>query len=418
MLERDPELDAMLAPERQEPPMPPAALNERLWRRISDSVRAGAGPARGPVGPALLIITGLLGVAVGAWAVSSFRAQPDVPAPTVEAPKVERVVDAGPPAPQTISDETTTSPRAAEAGARPTDEDRFLDRESSRLGVREALKKNQLLQAGAALAKHEADYPEDDVREEREALLVLTAAFSQSTALPRAAAAFRARYPDSGLLLALPTPQNEASPGRPVAPRDGGCTVNGRLGFSTNDPTVHVSDVVVYAVTAARSGMRTSPVNHQVVVEPREFTPKRSIIQRLDSVTLELKDRREHGVFTSDRSTLRLRLLPRRNTTSEPVVFDTFGSFRLQCDVHANERGFVVVVPDARFVTSVADDGAWQLDGVPPGKVKVSILEPNGARFDVVVNACSSAPIDSTLEGNEPPVLTRFNGSPYGEYQQ
>ena len=120
-------------------------------------------------------------------------------------------------------------------------------------------------------------------------------------------------------------------------------------------------------------------------------------------------------MFTSDRSTLRLRLSPRRDTTSEPVVFSTFGSFRLQCDVHANERGFVVVVPDARFVTSVADDGTWQLDGVPPGKVKVSILEPNGARFVVVVNACSS-PIDATLEGNEPPVLTRFNGSPYSEF--
>ena len=118
MLERDPELEAMLAPERQALPPPPAALTKRLWQRISASVRTAPSGARGPIGPALLIITGVLGAAVGAWAVSSFRSQAPTPAPAsvrlVESPKVDARVDAG---------ETTAAPTATtDEAARPTRE--------------------------------------------------------------------------------------------------------------------------------------------------------------------------------------------------------------------------------------------------------------------------------------------------------
>ncbi|MDP1922354.1 MAG: hypothetical protein Q8L14_39305 [Myxococcales bacterium] len=427
MLERDPELDAMLAPERQAPPPPPAALNERLWKRISDSVRSGASPARGPIGPALLIITGLLGVAVGGWAVSSLgvpeptpRVEPTpvaapatavepapiatVEVPRVEAPTVEARAEASAPVP-------TREPDAI-VQARP------LSRDGSRRAVRAALEHNRLLEAAAALTKHEANFPQDDVREERDALLVLTAAFSQSPELASVATAFRTRYPRSSLLIAMPRPTAKASNEvEEVKPSAQGCSLSGRVTFSSRDPKVKASDLVVYLKTRARSVKLSEPRRHEIAQKDLQFTPRMLIIQKNDSVSFPNRDNKEHSVFTSDRTTVRIS--PTKKAEPEPVAFLKEGGFRLQCDIHANMRAWVVVVPVLELATTVADDGTWRIDHVPKGAQVLKVLEPNGNSIEVPVTACAGdSALEVSLEGHEAPLLRRFNGSPYGEYQQ
>lgn len=437
MLERDPELDAMLAPERQAPPPPPAALTERLWKRISDSVRSGPTPSRGPIGPALLIITGLLGVAVGAWAVSSLGFQE--PTPRVETPPAAAPAPAAEPAPVAKPEAPRVEAPPVEAAAevrapapmREADSSvqvRPLNRDESRRAVRDALEHNRLLEAAAALTKHEADSPRDDVREEREALLVLTAAFSQSPELPTLLAAFRTRHANSTLLVALPraptTPSADATePARPVERKGqanaGGpqCSLSGKVTFSSRDPKLKASDLVVYVASKARSLKMSEPRRHEIVQKNQQFDPRMLIIQKNDSVGFPNRDNKEHSVFTSDRTTVRI--APTRKAAPEPVAFLREGGFRLQCDIHSNMRSWVVVVPVRELATQVADDGTWRIDHVPRGTQILKVLEPNGNSVEVPVSACiDDASIDVSLEGNEAPILRRFNGSPYGEYQQ
>ncbi|MDP3506288.1 MAG: hypothetical protein Q8S33_38470 [Myxococcales bacterium] len=433
MFERDPELDAMLAPERQAPPPPPAALTERLWKRISDSVRSGASPARGPVGPALLIITGLLGAAVGAWAVSSFRAQPEVPAPSVEAPRVaEPAPSAKPEAPRVEAPPVEARAAPPPAPLREPEavvQARPLSREGSRRAVRDALEHNRLLEAAATLTKHEADFPHDDVREERDALLVLTAAFSQSPELPNVAAAFRNRHPTSPLLIALPPAPPKASPDTPRPPRPvdslgevkhspaQGCSLSGKVTFSSRDPKLTASDVVVYVTSKRRSAKLSEPKRHEIVQKDQQFTPRMLIVQKNDSVGFPNRDNKEHSVFTSDRTTVRIN--PTRKAEPEPVAFLKEGGFRLQCDIHSNMRAWVVVVPVRELATLANADGTWTIDHVPPGAQVLKVLEPNGNSLEVPVTACAGdTSLEVSLEGYEAPLLKRFNGSPYGEYQQ
>ena len=434
MLERDPELDAMLAPERQVPPPPPAALSERLWKRISESVRAAPARGRGPVGPALLIITGLIGAAVGAWAVASLRPESAAPVPSVEVsrpaevlrvetPTVELRNDAGTPAPLAVPGPTPMNEPEAVLQARP------LNPEVSRRAVREALEHNRLLEAAAALTKHEADFPRDDVREEREALLVLTAAFSQSPELPTLLAAFRNRHANSKLLIALPrapqTPSaNATEPARPVAGKGqakaGGpaqCSLSGKVTFSSRDPNVKTSDLVVYVASKSRSVKVSEPRRHEIVQKNQQFDPRMLIIQKNDSVGFPNRDNKEHSVFTSDRTTVRIN--PTRKAEPEPVAFLKEGGFRLQCDIHSNMRAWVVVVPVRELATQVAEDGTWRIDHVPAGAKVLKVLEPNGNSVEVPVTACADdSSLEVSLEGHEAPQLRRFNGSPYGEYQQ
>lgn len=138
---------------------------------------------------------------------------------------------------------------------------------------------------------------------------------------------------------------------------------------------------------------------------------------RNDLVSFPNRDNKDHSVFTSDRTTVRIG--PSKKAEPEPVAFLKEGGFHLQCDIHSNMRAWVVVVPVRELATQVAEDGTWRIDHVPAGAQVLRVLEPNGNTVEVPVTACAGdRSVDVSLEGHEAPLLKRFNGSPYGEYQQ
>lgn len=195
------------------------------------------------------------------------------------------------------------------------------------------------------------------------------------------------------------------------------CSLSGKVTFSSKDPKVKAAELVVYVASKKRSVKLSEPRRHEIAQKEQQFVPRMLLIQKNDSVSFPNRDNKEHSVFTSDRTTVRIN--PTRKAEPEPVAFLKEGGFRIQCDIHSNMRAWVVVVPVVELATKVGADGTWRIDNVPAGAQLLKVLEPNGNSVEVPVTACANdTPIDVSLEGFEGPQLRRFNGSPYGEYQQ
>ena len=216
------------------------------------------------------------------------------------------------------------------------------------------------------------------------------------------------------LLLIVSLPAVVSQPSRAQGAK---CSLSGKVTFSSKDPKAKTGELVVYVASKARSVKLSEPRRHEIAQKDQQFVPRMLLIQKNDSVSFPNRDNKEHSVFTSDRTTVRIN--PTRKAEPEPVAFLKEGGFRIQCDIHSNMRAWVVVVPVVELATKVADDGTWRIDNVPAGAQVLKVLEPNGNSVERAVTACASdTPIDVSLEGNEGPQLRRFNGSPYGEYQQ
>ena len=215
-------------------------------------------------------------------------------------------------------------------------------------------------------------------------------------------------------LLIAAVPQVVSQPSRAEGAK---CSLSGKVTFSSKDPKVKATELVVYVASKARSVKLSEPRRHEIAQKDQQFVPRMLLIQKNDSVSFPNRDNKEHSVFTSDRTTVRIN--PTRKAEPEPVAFLREGGFRIQCDIHSNMRAWVVVVPVVELATKVGADGTWRIDNVPAGAQLLKVLEPNGSSVEVPVTACANdTPNDVSLEGNEGPALRRFNGSPYGEYQQ
>lgn len=195
------------------------------------------------------------------------------------------------------------------------------------------------------------------------------------------------------------------------------CSLRGKVTFTSPDRRIATSELVVYVSAKPRKLKLSEPRRHEIAQLNKEFVPRTLIIQRADSVAFPNRDSKDHSVFSADRTTVRIPATSKAEP--DPATFTKEGGFRMQCDIHSNMRAWVMVVPVRELATQVADDGTWRIDNVPAGPLTLKVAEPNGAVKEVSVSACASdTPVDTTLEGNEAPLLKRFNGSPYSEYQQ
>lgn len=214
-------------------------------------------------------------------------------------------------------------------------------------------------------------------------------------------------------LLIAAVPQVVSQPSRAQGST---CSLSGKVTFSTKDKDLKASDLVVY-LSKPRGVKLSEPRMLKIAQRNTQFDPRMLIVQRNDLVSFPNEDKKDHSVFTSDRTTVRIS--PNKKATPEPVAFLREGGFRIQCDIHSKMQAWVMVVPMRELATQVTDDGTWRIDNVPAGPQKLTVLEPNGNKVEVPVTACANdTPIAVSLQGNEAPGLKRFNGSPYGEYQQ
>ncbi|MCU0695625.1 MAG: hypothetical protein MUC96_03725 [Myxococcaceae bacterium] len=366
MLERDPELERLLAPERIEPPAVEAALRDRVWRRVRETVERPA--RRQASSPAWLVAVLAVGVAVGLGLRPQTRpAQAiEAPAPSVAPPLVADVErDAG-----------SRLPAPPPASA--------FDSQASRGEIRKALEADSLLRATALLDEHQRRAPGDDVSEEREALLVRSAASSRASDVSERAASFRARYPSSGLLAGL----------EPVAPSTqppdqtfdaSGCTVTGGVTFEGPDANRSHESVIV---TAWPETMKPSFVEGLQVIPADSSGFPHSGIVVVPSKRIQFGDAGVSShLFVVESGVARLL---RGEESRGQLAVATPGPVVIRCDAHPGERAVLIGVPGVAAVRHVDPDGGFVLPTRQTGPFVLSAVDLAGNMTSETVDGCDA----------------------------
>lgn len=95
------------------------------------------------------------------------------------------------------------------------------------------------------------------------------------------------------------------------------------------------------------------------------------------------------------------------------------GQIDVQCNLHANMRGYVFVTPNALF-TKIAADGSFVLKGVPSGKRRIGVWAPNAKPVvrEVRVRGGESTRVALTVKPGQAKPHVRKDGTPFGSYDE
>ncbi|HEX2658676.1 MAG TPA: hypothetical protein VHU40_10400 [Polyangia bacterium] len=186
-------------------------------------------------------------------------------------------------------------------------------------------------------------------------------------------------------------------------------TVTGRV--SVKGP---LRDVYVYLEGFRSNAGRKAEI--EVVQTHKSFEPAFSVALVGTRATFPNRDTFFHNVFSTTPAPFDLGTY-RADETPPSVTLKTPGVVELSCNIHAQMRAQILVVPN-RVYTRVADDGTFKLDKVPAGRRKLVAWGPGlrAARVEVNVPARGAA-VTIDLEPEVPTRHLNKFGLPYGAYR-
>jgi plastocyanin len=146
-----------------------------------------------------------------------------------------------------------------------------------------------------------------------------------------------------------------------------------------------------------------APPEHVAIHQcQRRFVPALSVARMGQPVDFVNDDGFEHNVF----SPMARFNMGRTGPGEHPShVFHSTGPVDLRCDVHAEMRGALVVVPNHAF-TRTGSDGRFELQKVPPGSWDLHVWSPTATAEVRRIDIQEGAALDVTLavvETPEPP---------------
>ena len=141
-------------------------------------------------------------------------------------------------------------------------------------------------------------------------------------------------------------------------------------GESTGSATIQPVPTVAYVV--GRVGAAPSVgAPARMVQQDTAFTPAALVIPVGGTVEFPNEDAFFHNVFSySSAHRFDLGRYPRGESKSEQ--FQEAGVVEVFCEVHDKMRG-VIVVTENPFHTTVAEDGSFRIDGLPPGDHEIAL---------------------------------------------
>jgi plastocyanin len=176
-------------------------------------------------------------------------------------------------------------------------------------------------------------------------------------------------------------------------------TVTGRVEMieKGGKKATDLSDVVVYL-----DGVKARPQagRAKITMRAKAFIPHVLVVPVGSTVDFPNEDPILHNAFSlsgENRFDLDLYKKPR----SGAFTFQHPGIVRVYCNIHP-QMSAVVVVRDNPFFTTAARDGAFSIDGVPPGRYTLHAWHERGAEVEseVVVPAAGPAEANLTLDAS------------------
>ena len=169
----------------------------------------------------------------------------------------------------------------------------------------------------------------------------------------------------------------------------------GRDSLKTAKPTLQrgAGDAVVYLETVPekvekkltkRGFFRKAPKPQRIVQRNLHFVPRVVATAMGSLVEFENLDRVYHNTFSVS-AAKRFDLGKYKPGTLDSVLFDRAGVVNLHCDIHPDESGFVVVVPNHAF-TRPDSLGRFQLPPkLPKGDYTLHVWHPRLGEFSRAV---------------------------------
>lgn len=196
------------------------------------------------------------------------------------------------------------------------------------------------------------------------------------------------------------------SPPAPLVP----VTVTGHV---TSKAPLH--DVYVYLEGFRSNAGRKAQV--EIVQTHKSFEPTFTVALVGTRATFPNRDTFFHNVFSPTPVPFDLGTY-RADETPPSVALNSPGVVEIFCNIHAQMRAQILVVPN-RVFTRVADDGSFRLDKVPTGRRKLVAWGPGLRPTRIEVNvppAGTSVTFDLDVE---PPASHKNKfGLPYGAYKE
>ena len=166
---------------------------------------------------------------------------------------------------------------------------------------------------------------------------------------------------------------------------------------------------------------RPEPLPQPAVIDQTDktFNPRVTVIPVGSTVDFPNNDRVFHNVFSLSRpATFDLGLY--KSGTSKSVAFEEAGVVDVYCNIHPEMAAKVVVV-DTEHYAVTGPDGAFALDGIPPGTYPIVAWQADGDLYQgqVEVRAGKTTTFDIELREERWPQdrHTRKDGTPYGRYK-
>lgn len=176
-------------------------------------------------------------------------------------------------------------------------------------------------------------------------------------------------------------------------------SVVGRVSITDKDgrPADDVGQAVVW-LTGAHAGPGR-PVRVEMATEGKQFLPHLLVIPVGSTVAFPNHDGFKHNVFSlSPGAPFDLGLYGRGE--GRTARFDSAGAVQVYCNVHAQMRGIVKVVPSA-LAAQPGADGTFRVAGVPPGEYLLHAWHERGAEEvtqPVRVTAAADVSVDLVLD--------------------
>jgi plastocyanin len=170
-------------------------------------------------------------------------------------------------------------------------------------------------------------------------------------------------------------------------------------------PAEDVGQSVVWLTGARAEAGR--PVQASMATEGKQFLPHLVVAPVGSTIAFPNHDGFKHNVFSlSPEGTFDLGLYGRGEGRTH--TFGSAGIIRVYCNVHAQMRGIVRVVPSGLW-TKPAADGAFRISEVPPGEYTLHVWHERAAE-EVTQNVV-------VREGEDPSVVVILDARGYQQVQ-
>lgn len=131
---------------------------------------------------------------------------------------------------------------------------------------------------------------------------------------------------------------------------------------------------------------RRTPPRRLAEVRLREsrFVPRVSTVAVGGGLVVRNADTVWHGVFSVTPGQA-FELGKRAPGKADTLHFDRTGPLTLRCDIHPDESGWVLVLPNHAFARADAE-GRWALPELPAGRYQLHVWWPDGRTAERTVN--------------------------------